>query len=161
MKLTVVFEYCEAMETYSRIWVLRGYRNLQSYLSTTRLWKLTVVFEYCEAMETCSRIWALRGYGNLQSYLSTARLWKLTVVFEYCEDMETCSRIWVLLKLDNNGGYCANSKPLWFPSNKFDAKVYAEVDSRFNSKLNFTRFECSFNSSLVSTVVLIIHSFRV
>ncbi len=37
LKLTVVFEYCEAIETYSRIWVLRDYRNLQSYLSTTRL----------------------------------------------------------------------------------------------------------------------------
>jgi hypothetical protein len=55
-KITVVFEYCEAIETCSRIWVLRGYGNLQSYLGTTRLWKLTVVFGYYEAKETYSRI---------------------------------------------------------------------------------------------------------
>ncbi len=36
-------------------------RNLQSYLSTTRVRKLTVVFEYYEAKEIYSRIWALRG----------------------------------------------------------------------------------------------------
>ncbi len=36
MKLTVVFEYYEAKETYSRISVLRGSRNLQSYLVAVR-----------------------------------------------------------------------------------------------------------------------------
>ncbi len=71
---------------------MRGFRNVQSYLSAARLWKLTVVFEYYEAKETYSRIWVLRGYGNLQSYLSTTKLRKLTVVFEYCEAMETYSR---------------------------------------------------------------------
>ncbi len=43
-------------ETYSRIGLLRGYGNLQSYWTTTRLWKLTVVLDYCEAMGTYSRI---------------------------------------------------------------------------------------------------------
>ncbi len=33
-KLTVVFEYYVAIETYSRIWVLRRDTNLQSYLNT-------------------------------------------------------------------------------------------------------------------------------
>jgi hypothetical protein len=32
------------METYSRIGLLRSYGNLQSYWTTTKLWKLTVVF---------------------------------------------------------------------------------------------------------------------
>ncbi len=49
--LTVVLEYYEAMEPYSRIGILRGYVNLQSY-------------------------WKLRGYGNLQSYWTTAKLFK-------------------------------------------------------------------------------------
>ncbi len=37
------------------------FRNLQSYLSTTKLRKLTVVFEYYEAKGTYSRIWVLRS----------------------------------------------------------------------------------------------------
>ena len=45
--------------------VLKG--NLQSYWTTTKLWKLTVVLDYYEAKETCSRIGLLRSYGNLQS----------------------------------------------------------------------------------------------
>ncbi len=44
------------METYSRIGLLRSYGNLQSYWTTTKLWKLTVVLDYYEAMETYSRI---------------------------------------------------------------------------------------------------------
>jgi hypothetical protein len=44
------------METYSRIGLLRGYAKLQSFWTTTRLWKLTVVLDYYEAMETYSRI---------------------------------------------------------------------------------------------------------
>ncbi len=46
----------EAMETYSRIGLLRSYGNLQSYCTTTKLWKLSVVLGYYEAMETYSRI---------------------------------------------------------------------------------------------------------
>jgi hypothetical protein len=49
-------DYYEAMETYSRIGLLRSYGNLQSYWTTTKLWKLTVVLNYYEAMETYSRI---------------------------------------------------------------------------------------------------------
>ncbi len=44
------------VETYSRIGLLRSYRNLQSYWTTKKLWKLTVVLDYYEAMETYSRI---------------------------------------------------------------------------------------------------------
>ncbi len=33
-------------ETYSRIGLLRSYGNLQSYWTTTKLWKLTVVLDY-------------------------------------------------------------------------------------------------------------------
>jgi hypothetical protein len=54
-KLTVV-DYYEAMETYSRIELLRSYGNLQSYWTTAKLWKLTVVLDYYEAMETYRRI---------------------------------------------------------------------------------------------------------
>jgi hypothetical protein len=43
--------------------------NLQSYWTTTKLWKLTVVLDHYEAKETYSRIGPLRSYGNLQSYL--------------------------------------------------------------------------------------------
>ena len=43
-------------ETYSRIGLLRGYGNLQSYWNTTKILKLTVVLEYHEAIETYSRI---------------------------------------------------------------------------------------------------------
>ena len=55
-------------ETYSRFGLLRSYGNLQSYWTTTKLWKLTVVLDYYGAMETYSRIGLLRSYGNLQSY---------------------------------------------------------------------------------------------
>jgi hypothetical protein len=48
--------YYEAMETYSRIGLLRNYENLQSYWTTTKLWKLTVVLDYYEAIETYSPI---------------------------------------------------------------------------------------------------------
>ena len=73
-KLTVVLNYYEGMETYSRIGLLRRYGNLQSYWTTTKLWKLTVVLDYYEAMETYSRIGILRSYGNLQSFWNTAKL---------------------------------------------------------------------------------------
>jgi hypothetical protein len=71
LKLTVVLDYYEAMETYSRIGLLRSYGNLQSYWTTAKPWKLTVVLDYYEAMETYSRIGSLRSYGNLQSYWTT------------------------------------------------------------------------------------------
>ena len=45
-KLTVVFDYYKAMETYSRIGLLRSYGTLQSYWATTKLWNLTVVLDY-------------------------------------------------------------------------------------------------------------------
>jgi hypothetical protein len=35
--------------------------NLQSYWTTTKLWKLTVVLDYYDAMETYSRIGLLRA----------------------------------------------------------------------------------------------------
>ena len=56
MKLTVVLDYYEAMETYSRIGLLRSYGILQSYWTTTKLWNLTVVLDYYQAIETYSRI---------------------------------------------------------------------------------------------------------
>jgi hypothetical protein len=40
--------------------------NLQSYWTTTKLWKLTVVLYYHEAMENYSRIGLLHNYGKLQ-----------------------------------------------------------------------------------------------
>jgi hypothetical protein len=47
VKLTVVLDYYEAIETYSRIGIRRSYGNLQSYwATTTKLWKLTVVLDY-------------------------------------------------------------------------------------------------------------------
>jgi hypothetical protein len=52
------------MENYSRIEPLRSYGNLQSYWTTTKLWKITVVLDYYEAMETYSRIGLLRSYGT-------------------------------------------------------------------------------------------------
>ena len=45
-KLTVVLDYCEVIETYSRIGLMRSHGNLQSYCTTTKLWKLTVVLDY-------------------------------------------------------------------------------------------------------------------
>jgi hypothetical protein len=76
-KLTVVLDYYESMETYSRIGLLRSYGNLQSYWTTTNLGKLTVVLDYYEPKETCSRIELLGrlmflngDYQNLQTYLS-------------------------------------------------------------------------------------------
>jgi hypothetical protein len=62
--------------------------NLQSYWTTTQLWKLTVVLDYYEAMETYSRIGLLRSYGNLKSYWTTTKLWKLTVVLDYNDIMK-------------------------------------------------------------------------
>ncbi len=70
--------------------------NLQSYWTTTTLWKPTVVLDYYDAMETYSRIGLLRGYGNLQSYWTTTKLWQLPVLLDYYEAMETYSRIGLL-----------------------------------------------------------------
>jgi len=63
-KLTVVLDYCDAMETYSRIGLVRSYGNLQSYWTTAKLWKLTVVLNYIKAMETYSRIELHQSYGT-------------------------------------------------------------------------------------------------
>ncbi len=60
---TVVLDYYEAMETYSRIGLLRSYS-----------FKLTVVLDSYEAMDTYSRIGLLRSYRNLQSYWTTTKL---------------------------------------------------------------------------------------
>ncbi len=46
LELEVVLDHYEAMETYSRIGLLRSYGNLQSYSTKTKLWKLTVVLDY-------------------------------------------------------------------------------------------------------------------
>ena len=46
--LTVVLDYYDAKEPYSRIGLLRSYGTLQSYWTTTKLWKLTVVLNYYE-----------------------------------------------------------------------------------------------------------------
>ena len=51
-KLSVLLEYQDVKETYSRIVLLRSYENLQSYWTTAKLWKLTVVLDNYEAMET-------------------------------------------------------------------------------------------------------------
>ena len=79
-KLTVVFDSYEAIETYSRIGLLRSYGtysrigllrsygNLQSYWTTAKLCKLTVVLDHYKAIQTYSRIGLLQSYGNLQSY---------------------------------------------------------------------------------------------
>ncbi len=77
------------METNSSIGLLRRYGNLQSYWTTTKLWKLTVLLDYYEATETYSRIGLLRRYGNLQSYWLTTTLWKLTIVLNNLETIET------------------------------------------------------------------------
>jgi hypothetical protein len=83
LKLTVVLDYHEAIETYSRIGLLRTYGNLQSYWTTTKLWKLTVVLDYYELMETYSRIGLLRSYGNLQSYWTTTNPIVLKIMATY------------------------------------------------------------------------------
>ncbi len=91
--LTVVLDYYDAKEPYSRIGLLRSYGTLQSYWTTTKLSKLTVVLDYYEAKETYSLIGLPRSYRNLQSYWTTAKLSKLTVVLDYHEAIETYSRI--------------------------------------------------------------------
>jgi hypothetical protein len=68
MNLTVVLDYYEVKETYSRIGLPRSQGNLQSYWTTTKSKKLTVVLDYQEVKETYSRIGLLRSPGNLQSY---------------------------------------------------------------------------------------------
>ncbi len=68
MDLTVVLDYYDPMETYSRIELLRLYGNLQPYWTTTTLWKLAVVLDYYDFMETDSRIEPAGDHGNLQSY---------------------------------------------------------------------------------------------
>ncbi len=82
VKLTVVLDHRDSMETYGRIGLLRIYGNLQSYWTTTKLWKLTVVLDYCGATKTYSRIGLLPSYGSLQSYWTTAGLRKPTVVLD-------------------------------------------------------------------------------
>jgi hypothetical protein len=50
LKLTVVLDYYEAIETYSRIVLIRSYRILKSYLDyySAKLWKLSVVLAHLE-----------------------------------------------------------------------------------------------------------------
>ncbi len=50
---------------------LRGWWNLQSYLSTTLLLKLAVVFDYYVAMETYSRIFLLSCLSSVASTSSS------------------------------------------------------------------------------------------
>ncbi len=97
--------------TYSRIGLLRSYGNLQSYWTTTKLWKLTVVLNYYAAVKTYSRIGLLRSSENLKSYWSTTKLLKLTVVLEYYEAVETYSRIGVLRSYVNLQSYWTTTKP--------------------------------------------------
>ncbi len=70
-KLTVVLDYCNVIETYSRIGLLQCHGNLQSYWTTEMSWKLTVVLHYCNVMGTYSRIGLLECHWNLQSYWTT------------------------------------------------------------------------------------------
>ena len=49
--LTAVLDYCEVIETYSRIGLLGGHGNLQSYWTIRRSWKLTVVFYYISTIQ--------------------------------------------------------------------------------------------------------------
>ncbi len=60
-KLTVVLDYCEATETYSRIGLLRSYETYR---------RIGLLRSY----ETYSRIGLLRSYENLQSYWNTTKL---------------------------------------------------------------------------------------
>ena len=69
-KLTVVLDYYETMETYSRIGLVQRYGNLQPYWTITKLWKLTVVLAYYEAMKTYSRIGLLKKLKKLKVELS-------------------------------------------------------------------------------------------
>jgi hypothetical protein len=71
----VVLNYQEDKETYSRIGLRRSYGNLQSYWTTTKLWKLRVVLDYYEAMETYSRIGLLSAHivkGKYNPYIVQA-----------------------------------------------------------------------------------------
>jgi hypothetical protein len=96
LKLTVVLDYWNVMETYSRIGLLKCHGNLQSYWTTEMSWKLTVVLDYCNAMKTYGRIVLLECHGNLRSYWTTGMPWKLTVILDYWNAMETYSRIGLL-----------------------------------------------------------------
>ncbi len=44
------------LETYSRIGLVGSHGNLQSYWTSTKLWKYTVVLSRYEALETYGRI---------------------------------------------------------------------------------------------------------
>jgi hypothetical protein len=57
--------------TYGRIGLRWAYKNLQSYWTTTKLWKHTIVFDNYYAMETYDRIGPLRSYGTY------SRIWLL------------------------------------------------------------------------------------
>ncbi len=110
-KLTVVLNYWNAKETYSRSGLLKCHGNLQSYWTTVIPRKLTVVLDYwitCEFevglwtssdwssktwSSTCLIVWLT---WNLQSYWTTAMPRKLTVVLGYWNVMETYIRIVLL-----------------------------------------------------------------
>jgi hypothetical protein len=84
ISVTILYLFYK-LETYSRSGLLQSYGNLQSYWTTTKLWKLTVVLYYYKAIETYSRIVLLQSYRNLQSYCTTTKLLELTVVYEAME----------------------------------------------------------------------------
>jgi hypothetical protein len=132
-KLTVVLDYGNAKETYSRIGLLECQQNLQSYWTTGMPRELTVVLDYGNVKETYSRIELLGCNGNLQSYWTTGVQWELTVVLDYWGAMGTYSRIGLPQLIS------------------FRVQVYIFP----------TRLECIFTSSpLVSSVVLHLpHSF--
>ncbi len=73
--LTDIDENKELFSSYGTAWwhkFMRTNVSLQSYCTTTKLWKLKVVLDYYEAMETYSRIGLLGSYGKLRSYCSSS-----------------------------------------------------------------------------------------
>ncbi len=118
------------METYSRIWVLRRYRNLQSYLSTARL---TVVFSWLECTRpnlAPRRFWWMDSLGR--------GVWQ--ICSRLCPGDFQRPHVHNLWRRSQS--YYGRKGRLNIFSTRFECS--SSFSTRFEcSSIFFTRFECS------------------
>ncbi len=121
---------------YSRIGLLRSYGNLQSYWTTTKVWKLTVVLDYYEAKETYSRIGLKRCQGNLQSYSPMA-----PGSFPFTISVSTSVLSFLLFSSFTTINYTRNEWGRW----KLHSKRVGKIETTLKTggkDTNHTRNEC-------------------
>ncbi len=92
-KLTVVLNYYEAMQTYSRIGLLQSYGNLQSYWTTTKLrnlqsyWTITHINIPCHHLSQVVNVLFIFNFQIVQSGLT----FRVKVCWQFGSILRECS----------------------------------------------------------------------